>query len=202
MSKWHKLLMGCAVIVFNSQLLAEVWTVNDVEDIQASLTRMKSSVAPQYYSSSAMLETLNFNNGLLLQPPYHEFAVVISNHFPAAMLHLGELTTNALDRLAIIGTGRVFDENCYVDYLDCLVTQCTNGCVSRAELEWFEATSRHDQMSVLIRRYREGKIASLIQRLSVLQPASNYWADVLSGVAYTNYLEEVDAGLWGDNPLR
>ena len=30
----------------------------------------------------------------------------------------------------------------------------------------------------------------------------DYWNRVLSGAAYTNYLGEVEAGLWGDNPPR
>ena len=188
-------LVGCACLALNGD-------TNLTSSVRAAFDVLRSRVNPRELRYGFINEALNFNDGLSQTPHYLGFARVVSNNWRTVLANMNGIATNNVERLLLIGTGRVFDENCYIDYLDELATMKTNGVLTANELECFEASSRYDQMSCLTRRYREPRIRALVNKLKVAKPMGGYWDDVLSGVAYTNYLQEVSAGLWGGNPPR
>ena len=128
---------------------------------------------------------------------YRRFALVVSNNWSNAILHLSELSTNDFERLLMLGAGKSYDEDFYIDYIDTIATMTTNNIVSARELSWARASKRFDLNSCLIRRYQEPKVVELVNKLNVVMPQQeSRWNDILSGAAYTNYLEEVAMGLW------
>lgn len=167
--------------------------------VRVALNEYERLVDSEYLQASYLRDAQNFNLGLSGSYPYKTFAIAVSNDWRMMLNNMNSIATNSAERLLILGTGRVFDENRYIDYLDTLATMRTNGVISATELKWFEASSRYDQMSCLIRRYRQPNIANLVEKLKIALPRTNYWDAILSGTAYTNYLEEARAGLWGEN---
>ena len=171
----------------------------ELPGVRAALNAYERSVDSVCLQASYLNDALNFNLGISQSLQYKTFAIAVSNDWRTVLSNMNSIATNSAERLLILGTGRVFDENRYIDYLDVLATMRTNGVISAAELKWFEATSRYDQMSCIIRRYRQSNVSNLVEKLKIALPRTNYWDDILSGAAYTNYLEEARAGLWGDN---
>ena len=170
--------------------------------VRQGLSELEQKVSPECLTFQAVDEALNFNDGLSQTPQFIRFAVSVSNNWRAVLSDMDKIATNAVERLLLIGTGRVFGEDVYVEYINELATLKARGAVSSDELMWFMATSEISQLTCLWRRYREPRIRTVIDKLKVALPTGGGWDDVLSGAAYTNYLGEVEAGLWGENPLR
>lgn len=173
---------------------------NSVSVIRTAMNKMIDEIGTKTINNSMIDDSLNFNHGLMYNPYYLEFSAAITNQWRYALLNLTNITTNTQERRLVIGTGKVYGEDLYIDYLDMLATLKTNNVISCADLSWFEATTRYDLMSCLVRRYRQSKIVSLLHKLDIALPRGNYWEKIRSGASYTNYLHEVQAGLWGDNP--
>ena len=130
-------------------------------------------------------------------PDYRAFASVVSNDWTLALEHLNELATNNLERLLILGVGKTYDEDFYIEYMSVLASMTTNNLLLAKEFSWARASTRFDLQSCLFRRHQEPKVIELIDKYKAVQPGrTNYWNRVLSGEAYTNYLEEVESGLW------
>lgn len=155
-----------------------------------SLDLLERRVSPRKLRLGALAEVLNFNDGLSRTEEYRAFANdIVTNDWRSVLAGIGEIATNDVERLLIIGTGRTSDENLYIDYLDLLSTLKTNGVISARELEWFEASSQDDQMTCLARRHTEQKVRRLVEKLRIALPDAEAWNDILSGLAYTNLLE-------------
>lgn len=128
---------------------------------------------------------------------YASLADAISNDWREVLGHFSEVATNNLERLFVLGVGKQYGEDFYIDYMDALSDMATNNLITAKELEWAKATTRYDLMSCLYRHYQDPRVITLVNKYKVALPLqTNHWNDILSGVAYTNYLEEAAAGLW------
>ncbi len=169
---------------------------NDVRHIRAALDSLDYVCATNQWNYRLVEEAMNFER-IKESPDYRAFASVVSNDWTLALEHLDELATNDLERLLILGVGKTYDEDFYIEHMGALASMVTNNLVLAEEFSWARASTRFDLQSCLIRRYQEPKVIALIDKYKAVQPdRTNYWDSVLSGVAYTNYLEEVKAGLW------
>ena len=134
---------------------------------------------------------------LYKEPAYASFADAVTNNWRDVLANIGQVATNDVERLLIIGVGLQYDEDFYLDYCSVLCDMHANGAITAREFLNGRASHRYDLNSCLIRRYQEPKVIELIGKYKAAQPSrTNYWNSVLSGAAYTNYLEEVEAGLW------
>ena len=169
---------------------------NDVSRIRAALNALDSVCATNQWNYWLVEEAMNFE-WIKDVSDYRAFAAVVSNNWTLALEHLNELATNDLERLLILGVGKTYDEDFYIEYMSALASMTTNNLVLAKEFSWARASTRFDLQSCLFRRYQEPKVIELIGKYKAAQPdRTNYWNSVLSGAAYTNYLEEVEAGLW------
>lgn len=169
---------------------------NDISCVRTALDVLDCACATNKWDYWTVEEAVNFE-WLKDKQVYREFASVVSNDWSSVLGHLGELATNNLERLLVLGVGKTYDEDFYIEYMGALAGMATNNAVSVDELSWARASTRFDLQSCLFRRYQEPKVINLIEKYKIAMPQqTNHWNDVLSGVAYTNYLEEVAAGLW------
>ena len=146
-------------------------------------------------------EVLNFEDGFRSNQPYQDFAAALSNDWQFAICNIGQIATNQTERYFLLGLGKQYGEDTYIDSLGELSDLRTNNVISVNEFIWAKAARGVHLETCLERRYREARVVELIAKLRVSLPDMNdLWDDILSGQAYTNYLDEVAAGCWGQSP--
>ena len=128
--------------------------------------------------------------------PYQNLCRAVSNDIAGTFLHLHEITTNAAERLVLMSTAWQWDENSYLDAYDVLAGLAISNRVSKSELEWFGMPDRNDLSNCIRCRYRETRVTNLVYKIARVTGDTNQCRAVVSGESYTNYLEEVSAGLW------
>ena len=167
---------------------------NVASTIRAQFDNVYANMPSRYLIYGVAEENID---ELYREPAYASFADAVTNNWREVLANLGQVATNNLERLLIIGVGLHYDEDFYLDYCSVLCDMHTNGVITADELLNGQASHRYDLNSCLIRRYQEPKVIELIDKCKAAMPdQTNYWDNVLSGAAYTNYLEEVEAGLW------
>ncbi|MBR1871288.1 MAG: hypothetical protein IJ802_05625, partial [Kiritimatiellae bacterium] len=113
------------------------------------------------------------------------------------LANIGTVATNNLERQLILGVGLQYGEDFYIDFCMELCDAHTIGAITPQEMERAMTPKRHDLNSCLIRRYQEPKVVELVNKLKIAMPQQeSRWNDILSGAAYTNYLEKVAMWLW------
>ena len=187
-----KIVHSLVIILAASQLNAEFSLAqihNDVHAVDMFCTSNR-------WDYSMLKDAMNFE-GVGAVPAYAGFASSISNCWREVLENFEVIATNRLERLLVLGVGKQYSEDFYIDYMGVLSDMRTNSIITAKELEWAQASTRYDLMSCLIRRYHEPKVIDLVNKYKISMPtSSNRWNNILSGAAYTNYLEEVAAGLW------
>lgn len=182
-----------ALVLIGSAQLPSLGT-NLVSTVRVQLDNLHANMPSQDLKYEVVVENID---ELYREPAYAVFADSITNDWRNVLANLGQITTNGVERLLIIGVGLHYDEEMYLDFCSTLCDMCTNGVITAEELSNGRASHRYDLDSCLIRRYREPKVVDIVNKLKLTMPQqTNYWNDILSGVAYTNYLEEVKIGLW------
>ena len=167
---------------------------NIASTIRAQFDNVYANMPPQYMMHGVLVENID---ELYKESAYSSFADSVTNDWREILANLGQIATNEVERLLIIGVGLHYDEDFYLDYCSVLCDMHTNGLITAEELLNGRASHRYDLNSSLIRRYQEPKVIEIVNKLKLAMPQqTNYWNSVLSGAAYTNYLEEVAAGLW------
>lgn len=129
---------------------------------------------------------------------YLALATIVSNNYQAVLRNFRQCATNQLERLLVLGVRNRFGAAFYMDFMDELVTLKTNGVISAQEFSWALYTEDVELEKYLERKYKQPRVRNLVGRIKVAEPMNAYWDKVLSGVAYTNYLDQVRAGLWGE----
>ena len=168
----------------------------DLEQVRNRIDAVNLLCVSNRWNYSVLSDALNFEC-LLPVPVYRDFAASISNDWLGVLQTLDMVATNNLERLFVLGVGKQYDEDFYIDYMDVLSDMKTNSLITAKEFNWARASTRYDLMSCLIRRYQEPKVIDLVNKYKISLPAqTNRWNAILSGAAYTNYLEEVEIGLW------
>lgn len=129
---------------------------------------------------------------------YLALATVVSNNWRAVLQNFPQCATNPLERLLVLGVRDRFGAEFYMDFIDELVAMKTNGVISAEEFSWTIYTEDVELEKYLERKYKQPRVRALVGRIKVAEPTNTHWDKVLSGVAYTNYLYQVRAGLWGE----
>jgi len=127
---------------------------------------------------------------------YRALCGAVSNDVAATFRRLPEITTDAAERLVLMSTAWQCDENGYLDAYVVLADLAVSNQVSGAELEWFGSPERNDLSNCIRCRYREPRVTNLVRKITQVTGKTNWCNAVISGASYTNYLEEVSAGLW------
>lgn len=167
---------------------------NLISNARTLLDNAYVNIPPQYMESGVLQECID---ELYKVPSYAVFANAVTNDWREILANLNEVATNEVERLLIIGVGLHYDEDFYLDFSSVLCDMHTNGVITAEELLFGRASHRYDLNSCMIRRYQEPKVIELVNKYKTANPQqADYWDGVLSGAAYTNYLEEVEAGLW------
>ena len=185
------------VVVVGMLLSAGCLAFGEAPDlVRQTLNEVGSLCVSNGWDYWTLEEPMNFE-GLGENHSYRSFSDAVSNNWESTLSSLSVVATNNLERLLVLGVGKQYDEDFYVGYMEVLSDMRTNSMISAKEFTWARASTRHDLMSCLIRRYQEPKVRALLNKYKISIPAqTNRWDDILSGAAYTNYLEEVEAGLW------
>ena len=183
----------CAVMVCALAICAGAET-DPATRIRMQFDNIHDKLPAKYLVYGVLEETID---ELYKEPTYAVFADVVTNDWAFALANLGQIATNDVERLLILGVGLHYDENFYLDFFSTLCDMRTNGLITAEEFISGWASHRHDLNSCLIRRYQEPKVVELVNKLKIAMPQQeSRWNDILSGAAYTNYLEEVAIGLW------
>jgi len=164
--------------------------------VRQALTEAGSLCASNRWDYWTMDEAMNFE-WFRTNAVYCSLSSVISNDWEDVLASLPTIATNNLERLLVLGVGKQYDEDFYIDYMEALSDMKTNNLISAKEFAWARASTRYDLMSCLARRYQEPKVIGLVNKYKTSIPSqTNLWNSILSGAAYTNYLEEIEIGLW------
>lgn len=131
---------------------------------------------------------------------YCALAAMVSNNWRVVLENLDRCATNQYERLLLLGTRDRFGADYYMDFMDALVDIRTNGQITAEEFSWTESTEVAGLERLLERDYCLPRVRALVGRFKIAEPNNSYWDEVLSGVAYSNYLGEVEAGVWGKDP--
>jgi len=139
-----------------------------------------------------------FNYGIrcATNSEYRALAVAVSNEWQSVLGNLSRCATNQLERLLVLGVRDQFDEDFFYDYVEGVFGQWQAGRVSTAELQWIRHSDKPGFDHLFERRYNVERARRLVAKFQESEPNNMHWQKVLSGEAYTNYLEEVAAGLW------
>ena len=192
-TKGNTLAICTAAIV----LAATATETNIAESVRAQLQAAKSDIPAESLRVAVIGEALNFADFGSKYLSYRTFASYVSNDWQNVLGNFGVIATNTVDRLLILGVAEQYDEDFYIDCMGMLSDMATNGVISAMELQWVGWSYRPELRSCLCRRYQEPKVIELVNKYKVSMPQHvNHWNDILSGVAYTNYLEEAEIGLW------
>lgn len=133
---------------------------------------------------------------------YRSLAVVVSNDWRNVLANINLCATNQLERLLVFGVRDQFDVGFYLDFLDAAVSMKTNSVISSRELDWVRGTNHPEMERYLVRHYLDQRVREVVLHLQDAEPSRLLWGRILSGEAYTNYLDQVEAGMWGENPPR
>jgi hypothetical protein len=196
MSNKIKCLCGILVILFSLDVMSSTGIICQVHQ---KLITAKSGIPNDYLDKHVLDEVLNFE-GFRKYQSYFQFSNYVSNDFRNIISKFSHVATNEVDRFLLLGVGKQFDEDFYIDFLTELCVLQTNNIITARELDWASASTRYDLDSCLIRRYKEPKVISLVNSMKKIFPQQRFWDKVLSGERYTNYLHEAAAGQWGPNP--
>jgi hypothetical protein len=169
-----------------------------IDPIRLSLNAVIEQV-PERKLEGIVYEALNFESFGKYQS-YRNLSSSVSNDWRGVLYRINNIAANKSERLLLLGVGKQFDEDFYIDFLTELCVLQTNNIITARELDWASASTRYDLDSCLIRRYKEPKVISLVNSMKKIFPQQRFWDKVLSGERYTNYLHEAAAGQWGPNP--
>lgn len=188
------------IVVFTTVSCTVDASTGIVSRIRQRLSSARVGIPTDFLDGRVLDEALNFED-FGKYDSYSQFSKYVSNNWQAVLANFGSISTNSVDRFLLLGVGKQFSERFYIDFISELCVLQTNNVITARELDWARASTRYDLNSCIIRRYRETDVISLVNSLKKINPArSSYWDDILSGKRYTNYLHEVEAGLWG--PVR
>ena len=186
----------CALTLIATTLVASADIVDDVRTRIALMT----AELPMRRKHSEML--WNYDIVFATNVSYCALAATVSNDWRNALANLALCATNQFERLLVLGVRDRFGADFYMDFMDELVTMKTNDLITAKEFSWARSTEVPELERYLERRYQKPRVRTLVGRFKIAEPENPRWDDVLSGAAYTNYLDEVSAGLWGENPPR
>ncbi len=169
---------------------------SDLSHVRATLEELEAHCASSSLNYRVITEAYNFE---WFHPTssYSLFAETVSNCWGDVLANFDTVATNDFERLLLLGVGKHYGEDYYMDYLSRLADLRTNNVITAKEFTWARISTRHDLRSCFYRRYQEPKVREIIEKMILAEPQrTNSWNRVLTGEAYTNYLEEVEAGLW------
>ena len=170
--------------------------VNGLEVEKNAWAQLTNTISrKELRNNLAVDESINFDH-FMRCAPYQEFARIVSNNWQSVLTSFSAVGTNEAERIALVGVGKSFGEDFYIAYGITLANLYQEHIVTSNELEWYIASRLISLDTCLIRRYQEPQVTNFVSKLKVAFPARSTWDRILSGVAYTNYLEEVEAGLW------
>jgi len=170
-----------------------VWGFADIGEVRAALDQYTNSVR----RTAVRVETIR-NVGVpnVEGAAYCVLCQTVSNDVATVFHGMPQITTNAAERLLLMSTAWQYDENFYLRAYTVLADMALSNQVSSAELEWFSLPKRNDLANCIRCRYRESQVTNLAYKISQVTGDLNTYHEIVTGVSYTNYLEEVAAGLW------
>lgn len=168
-----------------------------VDSLREQLRLAKTDIPADILRPAVLGEPMNFVGFSEKYDSYAAFSHSVSNCWREALENFEVIATNTVDRFLLLGVGEQFGEDFYIDYMNGVADLNTNGVITVSELNWIAWPPQPNLLTCIRRRYREPKVIMLVDKYKISMPQkTNYWNDILSGAAYTNYLEEVAAGLW------
>lgn len=184
-----------------TELVAMIWMVSSLTGLADALTSDVRQALDIYTNSVRRtlmrVETIrNVGMANTQGEAYRNLCRAVSNDVNATFRRLPEITTNAAERLVLMSTAWMGDENLYLSTYEVLADLAISNQVAKSELEWFGLPDRNDLSNCIRCRYREARVTNLVYKIAQVTGDTNQYRSVVSGESYTNYLEEVSAGLW------
>lgn len=187
---WKTKFCGMLVIVCNPSFVFATQTAT----VRMALDALEQSAPHKMLNAAVLKEAVSFD---LLQTNecYDCFASVITNGWQINLQHLESVATNDVERYLILGVGKHYDGFFFVDYCSALADLRRDGRLSDEELDWSLSSTKGYLDQYLVINYTAHNVTNLIAKLRTLRPNDDYWQDVISGVACSNLLLEVSAGI-------
>ena len=174
-------------------------STNSIAEVRAAIVSLEEQLTRDQKNVGEILDCgISFSTKV----EYTALSRSVSNNWQHVLANLGNCTTSQLERLIVLSVRDKFGADFYLEFVNRLVDLKTNSVLSAEELDWAIHTEVPELETYFERKYRVPKVRALAVRLRSVGGHQDYWNRVLSGAAYTNYLGEVEAGLWGDNPPR
>lgn len=187
------------IVLAGSLHLFHVYATNSPSDVKSAIMTLEERLPSDKKNVPVILDC-----GILFatNAEYDVLSRSVSNDWQNVLGNLDRYATNRFQRLAILSVRDRFGADFYIDFMNKLVDLRTNGVLSAEELDWAMYTTDPELENYFERKYRENKVRALAVRFRDVGIHTNYWNGILSGSAYTNYIDEVGAGMWGENPPR
>ena len=130
MSDKIKCLCGILVILFSLDVMSSTGIICQVHQ---KLITAKSGIPNDYLDKHVLDEVLNFE-GFGKYQSYFQFSNYVSNDFRNIISKFNHVATNEVDRFLLLGVGKQFDEDFYIDFLTELCVLQTNNIITAREL--------------------------------------------------------------------
>ena len=179
--------------------LAQARVTNSITEVNAAIGSLERCLSRAQKNVPVILDCgISFaTNG-----EYEVLTRCVSNDWQNVLGNLDRCASNQFQRLVVLSVRDRFGADFYIDFIGKLVDLRTNGVLSAEELDWAMYTTDPELENYFERKYRNQRVRALAVRIRAVSNHTNYWDRVLSGLAYTNYIDEVETGLWGENPPR
>ena len=188
----------CVMLAFSINL-AQARVTNSIAEVNAAIGSLERRLSCAQKNVPVILDCgISFaTNG-----EYGALTRCVSNDWQNVLGNLDRCASNQFQRLMVLSVRDRFGADFYIDFMGKLVDLRTNGVLSAEELDWAMYTTEPELENYFERKYRNQRVRTLAVRIRAASNHTNYWDRVLSGLAYTNYIDEVETGLWGENPPR
>ena len=124
---------------------------------------------------------------------HDKYARAISNNWRSVLAALPQIGTNRLERYAILGVGKTFGDDFYIDYCMALADLHHEKIISDDDLDWMLISRQWVLMDCFRKRQEEPLVRDLLKKLIIELPKhSDILTDFLLGIDYIDDMELID----------
>ena len=129
---------------------------------------------------------------------YQPLATSISNSWQTVLPMMNSIASNRIERLLLMNTGWWNGESSYCGYMSMLSDLVASNQLDIVELKAFEkaAWNRPGVATSLSRRHSEVEVVNIVDKMRNVGFDTNYCSRIISGEIYSNYVNQVEDGLW------
>ena len=164
----------------------------DTQSVRDKLDQYIASIGDHKCSESEIYEW-----GIVTNSQYMMFSNSVTNQLMNVLTNISSVATNSAEKLLVLGVGEMYDSDYYIEFYSRIAELAIQGLYSRREVKWLSIPHGAQHWNSVRIRYRENAVSNLMHKIRLAVPEwQNRCDEILSGVSYSNYVNEVNSGLW------